>query len=423
MKKVDTKVKLKKYLSQKEKIKNTFISSCIILVVLTFFIFITYSYFINKTGEIEVGNFNSSIPDVEIINKEIVKNTNNQQAIVTIKNNSNSNIYSYNLNWKDKSSGHFGEVYYKVPSEKYSHPEGIIKPNETKKIWLVANNDINKYLVQTQAYASPWELKLDSGYEYLKPDKDEGYEDIKYSPLSETAELKNLNPSIGMLSPDFNSSTLSYELHIPISENINTIELTPEISNNGKIDNGTVTISYNANTYKYSVDKKIKLYAEDGTYIKTYTISTVIRDIKEDEDLNKIFGNGKIQGIAFLNPKGQMIFANGKNEGYEDNSTITIHVPSSKKNVTTFKNYIIEWSYVDGQNFLYDNNKSWYYFCTVDSPGLYTGRLIGNKPNFTITEDYSYYDLNGKYYTLNVHFNRYGQLTNYTKTYRIELKT
>ncbi len=420
MKKNKLKVELKKYLSQKEKIKNTFISSCIILVVLTFFIFITYSYFINKTGEIEVGNFNSSIPDVEIINKEIVKNTNNRQVIYTIKNNSSSYTYSYSLFYKIKGT-RIASIFYKIPSKEYSHPEGIIKPNETKKIFLLSSPDTNHSYLQNDLTTDSWDFQLYSGYEYSKPKIEGGYQKINYSLLSETAELKNLNPSIGTLSPNFNSSTLSYELHIPSSVTITTIELTPEISNNGEIDDKTITISYNANTYRYNVDKKIKLYAEDGTYLKTYTISTIIRDVDNDEDLNKIFGNGKIQSIVFLSRNNQPIFVNGTNIGFEAGSTLTIYVPLKYQNLTTFKNCIIKWSYVDGQNFLYENNKDWYYSSTIVTE---SGGILNHydSTSFAIPGDYNYYELMGLTYDLHIDYYRYGQHST-GPTYHIKFKT
>ncbi len=427
MKKNNTKVELKKYLSQKEKIKNTFISSCIILVILTFFIFITYSYFINKTGEIEVGNFNSSISDVKIIKSENVENTNYQQMEFTIHNYSNTNTYSYNLNWKDKASGHFGQIYYKIPSEEYSHPVGIIKPNETKKIRLVTTYSISKPL-SVDPNNGPWHIKLDSGYEYSKPKLEEGYENIKYSPLSETTELTDLTSSYGTLKPTFNKNVENYDLYVQ-NTSARNITLIGNLTNNGKIIDAVFDMpEFNS---KIEVNRKLKVYAEDGTYIRDYTIKNIIKDNSDiPPDLNKIFKNGIITSVRFEYPDrnddkvyvNKILFVNGKHGGYENNSTITIYVPYSKvKGVKSFKNFIIAWSYLDGEYFLHENNKDWYYFCTVDSPPMY-GIILNEGPKFTIDIDFSYEELEDIEYDINVHFNRYGQLTNYAKKYHIKFK-
>ena len=191
MKKNNTKVELKKYLSQKEKIKNTFIYSCIILIILTFVIFITYSYFIEDSGNIEMGNLHAAVPELEIKDKQIVENTNNQQAIYIIKNNSNINTYSYNLYYSDLTSGNYGTIYYKIPSKGYSHAKGIIKPKEEKKIYLVTDStEHGEYLLGGN---SPWNVQLLSGYEYTIPRVDDGDYEIKYSPLSEDEDGSSLN--------------------------------------------------------------------------------------------------------------------------------------------------------------------------------------------------------------------------------------
>ena len=284
MKKNNTKVELKKYLSQKEKIKNTFISSCIILVVLTFFIFITYSYFIKDSGEIDVGNTYAAVPeyDVEIVNKELVDNTNGQQAIITIYNNSNTNTYSYNLGYYANTGGACNtiNVYYKIPSYEYSHSEGIIKPNEEKKIYLVSNRICMGRDTLIGEY-SPVELKLYSGYEYTPSLLEYPYEKIEYSTLSSTAELTDLTPSTGFLSPAYNENTDNYNLYVPYTYTDTTynpdahININPTFTNGGYITsetdytNGTIYYSF----YSYN-SHTISVYAEDGTFVKAITINS-----------------------------------------------------------------------------------------------------------------------------------------------------
>ena len=289
MKKNNTKVELKKYLSQKEKIKNTFISSCIILVVLTFFIFITYSYFIKDSGEINVGNTYAAIPeyDVEIINKELVDNTNGQQAVITIYNYSNTNTYSYNLGYYYKAGGacRTVNVYYKIPSEEYSHPEGIIKPNEEKKIYLVSNNlCLGRNTLIDEL--SPVELKLYSGYEYTPSLLEYPYEKIEYSPLSSTTKLLIIEGVDSTIFPNvlYNIDTED-EYYLFGNYSLNSLKANFILTNNGNIridnndiyptDNNEVTFAV-SNNYNTATTHSIDILAEDGTYIKTYYLKTGI---------------------------------------------------------------------------------------------------------------------------------------------------
>ena len=419
MKKNNTKVELKKYLSQKEKIKNTFISSCIILVVLTFFIFITYSYFINKTGEIEVGNFNSSIPDVKIIKSENVENTNYQQMEFTIHNYSNTNTYSYNLNWKDKASGHFGQIYYKIPSKEYSHPVGIIKPNETKKIRLVTTYSISKPL-SVDPNNGPWHVKLDSGYEYSKPKLEEGYENIKYSPLSETTELTDLTSSYGTLKPTFNKNVENYDLYVQ-NTSARNITLIGNLTNNGKIIDAVFDMpEFNS---KIEVNRKLKVYAEDGTYIRDYTIKNIIKDNSSTTppDLNKIFKNGIIVSFRFEYPDrnddkvyvNKIIFVNGKYGGYEDGSTITIYVPSKHKGVNSFENFIVKWTYLDGDYFLYENNKDWYYYSLINGNQ-------STEPKYILPDNGP--SLDNYNFDIRIFSRKYGTTSNFYLVYHIKFE-
>ena len=289
MKKNNTKVELKKYLSQKEKIKNTFISSCIILVVLTFFIFITYSYFIKDSGEINVGDTYAAIPeyDVEIINKELVDNTNGQQAVITIYNYSNTNTYSYNLGYYYNAGGACNpiNVYYKIPSEEYSHPEGIIKPNEEKKIYLVSNNICRgeSTLIDEN---SPVELKLNSGYEYTPSLLEYPYEKIEYSPLESTTELINmevLDSDIDIFpNVAYNIDTedeyylfgegVGFTLYNNGNVTINKNRSYP--TDNNYVECGILDDFNNSNKSKIAKTNIIDIYAEDGTYIETYYLKT-----------------------------------------------------------------------------------------------------------------------------------------------------
>ena len=372
MKKNNTKVELKKYLSQKEKIKNTFISSCIILVVLTFFIFITYSYFINKTGEIEVGNFNSSIPDVKIIKSENVENTNYQQMEFTIHNYSNTNTYSYNLNWKDKASGHFGQIYYKIPSKEYSHPVGIIKPNETKKIRLVTTYSISKPL-SVDPNNGPWHVKLDSGYEYSKPKLEEGYKNIKYSPLSETTELTELIPynlhgtynNVGYLKPEFNENIVEYDLYIPenLPDSIIPVpssgskyypfQIHNKLTNNGKL----VGSIFNIDTPKEKINHKMDVYAEDGTYIKTYTIKNVI-----SENMS-----GKINCFKIKDYQGNSLDTEQNSSGFPNNSNINLSIMSNPNGVeiTLYITFLEHMNYIHG----YNMRSSYIYIAELEKKG------------------------------------------------------
>ena len=356
MKKVDTKVELKKYLSQKDKIKNTFISSCIILVVLTFFIFITYSYFINKTGEIEVGNFNSAIPNVEIINKEIVKNTNNRQIIYTIKNNSSSNTYSYNLFYKIKGT-RIASIFYKIPSKEYSHPEGIIKPNETKKIFLLSSPDTNHSNLQNDLTTDAWDFKLNSGYEYSKPKIEGGYQKINYSPYSETAELTDLNvPSdvTGYLNPSFTKYSSSYDLLLDYT--VTSLKLNYNITNNGEIyldgikaNLTSKTIDINSINNKILKKRTIKIYAEDGSFVKDISLTTGQEQVTR-LIVTKSFGNNET-------PLYDTKFTNGMP------SSLVIHGYESGNFTVNFKlEYISGTSYFDPGDFYFT-----IYFSSVDS--------------------------------------------------------
>ena len=270
MKKNNTKVELKKYLSQKEKIKNTFISSCIILVVLTFFIFITYSYFIEDSGEIDVGNVQASVTNVEIYNKEIVENTNNQKAIITIVNNSSEN-YSYNLNYQEDESCY--EVYYDITSEEYSHPKGIITSYSEKKIYLISRSGCN---------INSLNLKVDSGYEYSPIKISNGYEEISYlyksnSQQEHETDLINLYPDYGELNPHFETNIYKYDMYINrdylevYGGSGIEIKFDPIFSNGGYITGEKVQI-----TEEGTIKHEIKVYTNDGKYIQTYKINIYV---------------------------------------------------------------------------------------------------------------------------------------------------
>ena len=270
MKKNNTKVELKKYLSQKEKIKNTFISSCIIIVVLTFFIFITYSYFIEKTGEIDVGNVQAAIPEYDVVveNKEIVENTNNQKAIITIKNNSLEN-YSYNLNFEENEN--CKEIYYDITGVEYSHPKGIIKPSEEKKIYLISRSGCN---------INSLNLKLDTGYEYSPIKISNGYKEISYLYKSnsqqehETDLIALWADYYGELSPSFDTEITEYEMYVNRDDleayGGSGIEITFNsiFSNDGYITGEKVQINEEG-----TIKHEIKVYTNDGKYIQTYIIN------------------------------------------------------------------------------------------------------------------------------------------------------
>ena len=349
MKKNNTKVELKKYLSQKEKIKNTFISSCIILVVLTFLIFITYSYFINKTGEIDVGNTYAAIPeyDVEIISKEGFENANAQQTVFTIYNFSSTNTYSYNLKYFDQSYGYCGQVYYKIPSGEYSHPEGIIKPNEEKKILLVTNHTCIDTTDLTMD-DSTWDVKLNLGYEYTPIIIDDEYQKIEYSPLESTTELRSLVPGHGTLEPSFNPNITDYNLIYNEDESsYSTISFNPTYSSGS----GSLSkYSYPFNDgYKYN----IKFYAEDGTYINTYNIHTLYKEM-----------TGIIEQFRLSCHNDQILISTPyKTGGYANNSTITFTIRPSSCGCTSASscNVRLKWFYLDGDIYLKTNNPNYYY--------------------------------------------------------------
>ena len=384
MKKNNTKVELKKYLSQKEKIKNTFISSCIILVVLTFFIFITYSYFIEKTGEIDVGNVQTAMSnsDVTIIKRgEEVPDSNNQQYIYTIKNKSNTNTYSYNLSYQDKSSGRFRKIYYKIPSKEYSHPEGIIKPGEEKKIYLIFEQGITKEVLGEiynqngvwNGTTGPFYFKVFSNYEYTPPKVEEDYVKIEYSPLSETTELTDLKSySVGYLIPLFNSNTLTYDLYLPEYYYDEAVYFKPTLTNNGKVLNNKIDI-YDS----YRFNREIKVYAEDGTYVKSYKIN----NINKKEPKGNIYriwmesAQGKVLGEAFP----------GKLSSNENSKTINVTL--SVKDSETTENYIY-FNFTDFNNYLKKYYRNYYVF-SVD-------KLVGN--NYADTSAPDLFDPTGKMY-------------------------
>ena len=290
MAKNNMKVDLKKYISPEEKVKRSFIFSCTILIILTFIIFITYSYFIEDSGNIEMGNLHAAVPELEIKDKKIVENTNGHQAIYTIKNNSNTNTYSYNLNYSDSLSGIYGKIYYKIPSKEYSHAKGIIKPNEEKKIYLVTDfTDPFEFLLGEN---SSWKVQLLSGYEYTIPSVGDGYYEIKYSPLSSSTqliEMKGGNSNTKIFPSEFgavdyvNDNTNFYLFG---SYDQTFLPFIFKLSNGGYVnnfDNGEVkadpdnNASYSLyNDYNTPHTYPFDVYAEDGTFIKTYYLETGI---------------------------------------------------------------------------------------------------------------------------------------------------
>ena len=308
MAKKNMKVDLERYMSPEEKIKRSFIFSCTILVILTFLIFITYSFFINNTGEIDVGDTYAAIPDVEIIDNQIVDNTNNQQAIYTIKNNSNTNTYSYNLVYNNVTDGAVGsaELYYKIPDVEYSHPEGIIKPNEEKKIYLVSGR-----IQDGHEFTEIYNIKINSGYEYTPIIENDEYKKLKYSPLSETTELIDLSPSFGTLEPLFDPEITDYNLLYEDYEIATYIDFTPSFYG----DSGYLS-KY---SFRFSTNKNynISVYAEDGTYINTYNISAVHTV------------PGKIKKFRIYDECSNKDIAEAYNEnGFENNDIINFKLPS-----------------------------------------------------------------------------------------------
>ena len=394
MKKNNTKVELKKYLSQKEKIKNTFISSCIILVILTFFIFITYSYFIKDSGEINVGDTYAAIPDVEIISIKRLENTNNQQYIYKIKNNSNTNTYSYSLNWKDKSAGHFGKVYYKIPNEEYSHSEGIIKPNEEKNILLVTENSLtnkilgNKYDETGKFIGTngPWIYKVFSGFQYSKPKREKGYEKIKYSPLSETTELLDLKTSDGVLKYKYNNDNVvsgfiktkqNYDLLFSIyprngildtninnDNKTNSLALISNLSNNGKITGSIINLNKEG-----EINHEIKVYAEDGTYVKSYYIDNAYRMAGNINYLELTDSNGFTYGEV----------TSKETNGFNPKDCINFNI-KSEISTNTWKFYI---TFADGNYYLdYSSKNLGYYSARLQ---LQSSFDVRNSDNETIS--------------------------------------
>ena len=384
MKKNNTKVELKKYLSQKEKIKNTFISSCIILVVLTFLIFITYSYFIKDSGEINVGNTQAAVPDVEIIDRQIVENTNNQQVIYTIRNNSNTNTYSYNLGYYNVTGGAVGgtELYYKIPNEEYSHPEGIIKPDEEKKIYLVSSRIQDGY-----EFTEIYNIKINSGYEYTPIDIDAKYKKLTYSPLESTAELGELLPSFGTLDPYFDPNITDYNLIYNPEETEENISFTPYFYiGNGYLAQYEFPFSPNKN---YS----ISVYAEDGTFIKTYYING---DIELD---------GTIVEFKFESYPSGIQKSISKSEGFADNETITFSFTQSQVNkINSDEYHKISWEYKDGDRYLYNNNPNNYYGVSWNGPVTKDKYFIHS--GYKIPINYEYYIVgfqNGQGTTLKIY--------------------
>ena len=342
MKKNNTKVELKKYLSQKEKIKNTFISSCIILVVLTFFIFITYSYFIKDSGEINVGATQTAVAnsDVKIADIEIVENSNNKKAIITIRNNSNTNTYSYNLNYQDNENSY--EIYYDISDIYYSHAKGIIKPFEEKKVYLISKldcdiNDLN--------------LKVDSGYEYSPVKISDGYNEINYylyATMQHKTELIDLWPDEGLLSPYFETGIYKYDMYIDRNSIesfdgwLNEIHFDTDFSNGGYITGQTVQIN-NEGTIKH----KIKVYADDGTYITTYIINIHVLE----------FGTGKIKSFKIVdtvnldgNGNPLVISTAYKENGFENGETVYFSQPDILA-LPSPGEYYLYYESLDGQDY------------------------------------------------------------------------
>ena len=239
-------------------------------------------------------------------------------------------------------------MYYKIPSEEYSHPEGIIKPNEEKKILLVTNHRCIDTTDLTMD-DSTWDVKLNLGYEYTPIIIDDEYQKIEYSTLESTTELSSLVPGHGTLEPSFDSNITDYNLIYNEDESsYSTISFNPTYSSGS----GSLSrYSYPFNDgYKYN----IKFYAEDGTYINTYNIHTLYKEM-----------TGIIESFRLSCHNDQFLISTPyKTGGYANNSTLTFTINPSSCGCTSASscNVRLKWSYLDKDVYLQANNPNHNYY-------------------------------------------------------------
>ncbi len=254
MAKNNVKVELKKYISPEEKAKNTFIFSCVILIILMFAIFITYSFFISESGDKTVTSTTAATPNITFTSS-IVSNTNGQQKDVTIKNNTGY-YFSYNLHYTSSSA-----IYYKIPDTSHAAPSGIIAPLGSIKVRLVSAN--TNFFNSSDSSIG---LGIDSGYQYTPLQTQKS---IEFSTLNSSTSISNLSVSGQYyLSPSFRSTVTSYSLYVSNTTTSVTFNVTP--SSSGKL----VPSSFSSLVVGDN-NKTMNLYAQDGTLIKTYTIKIV----------------------------------------------------------------------------------------------------------------------------------------------------
>ena len=371
MKRNNTKVELKKYLSQKEKIKNTFISSCIILVVLTFFIFITYSYFIKDSGEIDVGKTYAAAPnansEVEIIDKQIVENTSSrQEAIYTIKNSSNTNTYSYYL-YQGYNGTFCPDIFYKIPSKEYSHAKGIIKPNEEKKLYIINKSDCDiNYL----------DIKVDSGYEY-SPVKISGYE-IEFQDNNQGI-VDELQEKYGIIVDEIYTNVPDFTKGYPNSIDNNSLNSGLYKTQDAKGDSyyfrGAVT-----NNYVYFANQywRILRINGDGTIRLISVYSQLQGDYNENDNIIDYVGYTYFNKNSCTNKNpcvsnyDNFKFTNDENIGTD--STIKNKLEDWYiKNLHDYDNYIALTEYCNDTSYVFEENPFIYF-------GSYQ-RQINNKPS------------------------------------------
>ncbi len=368
MAKKNMKVDLERYMSPEEKIKRSFIFSCTILVILTFLIFITYSFFINNTGEKDVGNVQATNSSSDVVFYEA------GDSEYIIKNNSNTNAYSYNLSYKESESCS-NDIYYKIPSDGYSHAKGIIKPGEEKRVYIInkSNCDINSQ-----------NLKINSGYEYSPVKVSTGYQEIKYlntSNLEHETELEYLWVDNGWLEPEFNKYTLEYNLCIYEDIIGDTADSITEINFEGSLlNNGYITGEKAILTDDDIIKHKIKVYAEDGTYIQTYTINIIRKDTYRGKI--KMF---KLEDLCHTDEHGNPLVISKayKENGFENNDEINFHIDD-------LNNYICQ----DNHYYTYINwQLSYNYLTSSKSIGNYIFRLhlANNNAPLIITDAYDGY--------------------------------
>ena len=324
MAKQKVKVDLNKYISPKEKAKNTFVIACFLLVILTFAIFITYAFFLNEKEENLVST--KTIDPFITMSSEIVDNTNNQQKNIYLSNTTNYNLV-YNLISDN-------DLFYKIVDDSYSHISGVIAANETIKIRLVSN--IAGYFDNK----SDDDLGIYVKANYLFTDKF-SISKINYSTLNDTTILNSLIPTVGKLNQEYNLEIKEYS--IKVENDINFVNFNYETTLNGRLFYDQTKLKVGNN------EREMILRASDGTYIDTYKINIYKKDIpKGSIDEIYLYNNGELLDTTKI----------------EDNE-IVIKIPKSD---ILENNYSLSFHYLDSDDYCEDNDTCKYcYSYDVDN--------------------------------------------------------